>query len=174
MGGMIAFQMAIDSPQSVKSMVLINSGPEVPTRTLKEKLAVWQRLLLVRLFSMRKIGETIGLRLFPREDQTDIRQAFIQRWAENDKRAYLDATRALVGWSVRDRIASIDIRTLVIAADQDYTPVEAKERYVRRMKNARLAVVNDAGHAVAYVQPEKVNPIIAKFLDEGASSPEHD
>jgi pimeloyl-ACP methyl ester carboxylesterase len=65
---------------------------------------------------------------------------------------------------VRDRIASIAIPTLVLAADMDYTPVEAKEAYVREMQNARLVVIPQARHAVNYAQPEKVNPVIEAFL----------
>jgi pimeloyl-ACP methyl ester carboxylesterase len=166
MGGMIAFQMAVDMPGCVRSMVIINSEPEVPMRTLQEKMAVWQRLMLFRLFSMKKIGETIGARLFPDDNQAALRAAFVARWATNDKRAYLDATRALAGWSVRDRIASIAVPTLVIAADQDYTPVAAKEAYVRQMPDARLVVAENARHAVNFAQPEKVNPTIGAFLEE--------
>lgn len=166
MGGMIAFQVAIDAPACVKSMVIINSGPEVRTHSLKEKWAVWQRLALFRLFSMEKIGETIGGRLFPEDGQAEMLAAFVSRWAENNKRSYLDATRALAGWSVRERIAAIQSPTLVIAADQDYTPVAAKEAYVRQMPNARLVVIPDARHAVNYAQPEKVNPVIQAFLEQ--------
>jgi pimeloyl-ACP methyl ester carboxylesterase len=164
MGGMIAFQMAVDAPGRVRSMVIINAGPEVPTRTLKEKWAVWQRLILFRLFSMRKIGETIGGRLFPDADQAALREAFTERWAANHKPSYMAATRALAGWSVRERIASITIPTLVIAAELDYTPVEAKEAYAREMPDAELVVIHGARHAVNYAQPDKVNPVIDAFL----------
>jgi pimeloyl-ACP methyl ester carboxylesterase len=170
MGGMIAFQMAVDAPDTVSSMVIINSGPEVPMRTLKDRIAIWQRLVLFRLFSMEKIGETIGGRLFPAEHQQAMREAFTARWAENDKRSYLTATRALAGWSVRDHIRRIQTPTLVIAADQDYTPVADKEAYVEQMLNAQLLVIDDARHAVNFAQPEKVNPAILAFLKQVAAA----
>nr|MBN1229857.1 alpha/beta hydrolase [Anaerolineae bacterium] len=102
---------------------------------------------------------------FPLESQAELREAFTDRWAENDKRAYLAATRALVGWSVLERLPAIHTPALVIAADQDYTPVAAKEAYVKQMPNAELVVIEDARHAVNYAQPEKVNPVIAAFLE---------
>lgn len=166
LGGMIAFQMAVDAPHYVKSMVIINSGPAVPMRTLKEKAVVWQRLVLFRFLSMERIGLTIGGRLFPDPDQAEMRDYFIARWAENDKTAYMNATRALAGWSVADRLSAITAPTLVIASDQDYTPVEAKAAYVAQMPNAELVVVEDARHAVNFAQPHKVNPLIAAFLDK--------
>jgi pimeloyl-ACP methyl ester carboxylesterase len=164
MGGMVAFQMAVDAPARVRSMVIINAGPEVPMRTLRERWAVMQRLVLFRLLSMQKIGEVIGGRLFPDDGQAQMRAEFTQRWAENDRRAYLTATRALAGWSVAEHLEAIHTPALVIAADQDYTPVAVKEAFVRRMPHAELAVIDNARHAVNYAQPHKVNPLIAAFL----------
>jgi 3-oxoadipate enol-lactonase len=166
LGGMIAFQMAVDYPPRVHSMVIINSGPAVVPNTFKEKMAVWQRQYMFRLLSMKRIGRIIGTRLFPDADQADMRAHFVARWSENDKKAYLAATQAIIGWSVLDQIPTITMPTLVIAADQDYTPVSAKEAYVSQMPNARLVVVPQARHAVNFAQPEKVNPLIAAFLEQ--------
>jgi pimeloyl-ACP methyl ester carboxylesterase len=163
---MIAFQMAVNFPERVNSMVIINSGPAVVPVTFKEKMAVWQRQYMFRLLSMKRIGVTIGGRLFPDEDQSEIRAQFVARWSENDKRAYLAATQAIIGWSVLEHITTLTMPTLVIAADQDYTPVAAKEAYVRQMPNAELVVVPDARHAVNFAQPKKVNPLIAAFLEK--------
>jgi pimeloyl-ACP methyl ester carboxylesterase len=116
---------------------------------------------------MRKIGEVIGGRLFPLEEQGELRQGFVDRWAENHKPSYMAATRALAGWSVMEHVRAIQTPTLVLAADQDYTPVEMKEAYVRQMQDARLEVIRDARHAVNFAQPEKVNPLIEAFLKEG-------
>lgn len=163
MGGMIAFQMAVDAPERFLGMVIINSGPHLVPSNMRERMAIWQRVVLFRLFSMQRIGELICQRLFPDESQAELRATFVQRWAENDKRAYMDATRGLVGWSVREHVASIQIPALVIAADQDYTPVEAKRAYVTQMPHAELVVVENARHAVNVVQPEKINALIDQF-----------
>jgi pimeloyl-ACP methyl ester carboxylesterase len=164
MGGSIAFQMAVDYPERVKSMVIINSAPAVVPSNFSEKLKIWQRQYLFRILSMERIGKTIGARLFPKPDQKPLLDEFVVRWSKNDKKAYMAATMALVGWSVLDRIASIKAPTLVIASDNDYTPVTAKEEYVARMPNAELLVIEDARHAVCVAQPEKVNPAIEAFL----------
>ena len=166
MGGMILFQMAVDHPDVLRSMVIINSGPEVPNRTLQEKMAIAQRLILFRVLSMRKIGEVIGRRLFPEAEQAVMLDTFVERWAANDKAAYMAATRALAGWSVMDAIGRISTPTLVLASDMDYTPVDMKRAYVEQMPDARLEVIAEARHAVNFAQPEKVNPLILEFLQE--------
>jgi len=166
MGGMIALQLAVDEPALVRSLVVVNSGPELVVRTFRERLMILQRFLIVRLLGMRKMGEVLSQRLFPRPDQAPLRQMFVERWAENDPRAYREAMRALVGWSVADRLGDIRCPTLVIASDQDYTPVSAKEAYVARMPNARLVVIPDAHHAVTVERPDEFNQVLLDFLTQ--------
>ena len=165
MGGMVAFQLALDAPRQVRSLTIVNSAPELLIRTPRERLKVWQRQLIVRLLGMRKIAEVLSTRLFPEPGHADLRRTFIERWAENDPRAYRDSLRAMLGWSVADRLAEIACPTLVIAADQDYTPLATKQAYVARLPNARLAVIPDARHAVPVERPEAFNRILSEFLD---------
>lgn len=164
MGGMIAFQLAVSYPHLVKSLVIVNSGPELVPRTLKERWLVWQRLLIVRLLGMRKMGEVLGGRLFPKPEQGEMRQIFVERWAENDQRAYLDATRALIGWSVTAHLPALRCPVLVISADSDYTPVSAKEAYVQKIPGAILQVITDSRHATPIDQTEKFNSAVLDFL----------
>lgn len=164
MGGIIAFQLALDKPELVRSLVIVNSGPEMVTRTLRDRLAILQRLLLFRLLSMRQIGLLLSKRLFVKPEQEELRQEFVERWAQNDKRAYMEATRALVGYSVADRIGEIAHPTLVIAADEDYTPVSAKEAYVAKMQRAELVVIEDSRHASTVERPDQFNQALMAFL----------
>ncbi len=165
MGGMIAFQMAVDYPSRIQRMVIANSGPALIPRTLKEHIAVWMRFAIVRTMGMKKMGETLAPRLFTDAEQERERQEFVSRWAENDRRAYLNAMRAIIGWSVEDRISTISAPTLVIASDQDYTPVSAKEAYIAKMSTARLQVIKNAHHAVAVERPDAFNAAVKAFLE---------
>lgn len=163
MGGMIAFQMAVDNPQLVRSLIIVNSGPELVPRTWQEHLAVWQRLLISRLMGPQKMGEVISQRLFPNPDQADMRQTMAQRWADNDKAAYLASTKALIGWSVSAHLPRITCPTLAITADQDYTPVAIKEAYVKQMPNARLHIIENSRHATPIDQSEVFNTAVLQF-----------
>jgi len=65
---------------------------------------------------------------------------------------------------VTDRLSSIRCPTLVIAADQDYTPVAIKEAYVKLLPDARLVVIADAHHATPVERPQEFNAALAPFL----------
>jgi 3-oxoadipate enol-lactonase len=53
---------------------------------------------------------------------------------------------------------------LVIASDEDYTPVAFKEEYVKKMPNAKLVVIEDARHAVTAEKPVEFNMVLDEFL----------
>ena len=164
MGGMIGFQLALDAPDLVKSLVVVNSGPELLVKNLKDQFQVWQRHILVRVFGMRKVGEVLGARIFPKESQVDIRDVFINRWAENDPNAWLNAFKGLVGWSISERLGEIECPVLVVSADQDYTPVSSKEAYVKKIPQGRLVVIEDSHHATPVDQTEKFNQVVLNFI----------
>lgn len=164
MGGMIAFQLAVDAPELVRSLVIVNSAPELIFHSIRDRLQFSQRLLIVRMLGMRQMGAVLSARLFPKPDHQELRRTLVERWAQNDKRAYLDSLRALVGWSVSEGLGDIETPTLVIAADEDYTPVSAKEAYVWKMPHSELVVITDSRHATPAEQPEAFNSTVAEFL----------
>ena len=169
MGGMIAFQMAVDQPRRVRSLTIVNSAPEVVPHSFREWLMIRQRLLLARLFDPARTAKFLGPRLFPKPEQEPIRQAFVERWATNDKDAYLASIRALAGWSVLGRIGTVECPVLVISGDRDYTPVEAKRAYASRLPNSRLVVIEDSGHATPIDQAERFNECVLDFLRQAES-----
>jgi 3-oxoadipate enol-lactonase len=164
LGGGIAFQLTADSPALLKTMVIVNSAPEMVVRTFKDKLGVWQRFAIVRLLGMRRMGEVLSKRLFPKAEHASLQATFVERWAENDSRAYQNAMRAMIGWSVTNRLGLITCPTLVISADQDYTPVALKEKYTKLIPDAQLVVISDSHHATPVEQPEKFNAALMDFL----------
>ncbi len=164
MGGMIAFQLAVDFPRSVKTMTIINSGPRLVPQTLKEHYGIAVRKFVSRFFGPKVWGRILAPKLFPAAGQEALRQQFIERMAMNDKDAYWASLKALLGWSVIDRINTISAPTLIIHADQDYTPLDVKEAYTKLMSNAKLVVINDARHALPIEAPEKLFPVLHEFL----------
>jgi len=162
MGGMIAFQLAVSAPELVQSLVIVNSGPEF----ILGKLQIVQRKLIVRLLGMRKMGKVLSKRLFPKPEQAGLRQRFVDRWAENDPRAYLDALQALIGWTVVDRLDAIRCPTLVIASDQDYTPLAVKAAYAAKMPQAELSIIRDSRHMLPVERPDAFNQVLMGFLSK--------
>ena len=166
MGGMIAFELALGFPQLVKSMVVVNGYPETRIETWNERLMVLRRFLMLDLLGMRKTGELLSKVLFIKLEQENLRNLFVERWAENDRRAYRESLKALINWDVEARLGEIQCPVLVVASDDDYLPLEEKRAYTKKMPRAKLTVVEDARHAVTVEKPDVFNVIVEEFLAE--------
>jgi 3-oxoadipate enol-lactonase len=73
---------------------------------------------------------------------------------------------AIVGWSVTDQMPNIQLLTLIIAANQDCTPVSDKEAYVAKMKQAKLVVIPDSRHATPVESPTQFNEELMAFYSK--------
>jgi proline iminopeptidase len=79
------------------------------------------------------------------------------------------ASHLLVGWNVMDRLGEIKAPTLVMAGRDDFIcPPEHQEELAARIPNARLAIIDRAGHNVHDEQRAKVLEVVRDFL-AGAS-----
>ena len=166
LGGMVAFQLAVDAPACIRTLTIVNSGPAVVVRTLAERWAMLVRRVITHVAGPAAFAKILAPKLFPKPEHGALREEFQAMMAANDRAAYAATLKAILGWSVVDRIGGIVAPTLVVAGDQDYTPVAAKESYVRLMPNARLAVVADSHHALPMEAPERFNAVLAAFLDQ--------
>jgi pimeloyl-ACP methyl ester carboxylesterase len=63
-----------------------------------------------------------------------------------------------------DRLGDIGCPAMVIASDNDYTPVAEKQAIVDRIPRAALVVMEDARHAVTAEKPEEFNALLDGFL----------
>ncbi len=166
MGGMIAFQLATDHPEVPASLTIINSAPEVKPRRVSEYLMAARRLLLAHAFPLGVTAKALGKVLFPKPEQSDLRETFQQRWCENQRGPYLASLRAIIGWGVSEHLDRICCPVLVVAGDGDYTPVEHKRAYVGRLGDARLEIIADSRHASPIDQIETFNTLLLDFLRE--------
>jgi 3-oxoadipate enol-lactonase len=164
LGGAVAFQFAIDYPTMVKTLTIVNSAPSLGGTQEQAQQEVERRVATVQQFGMRAMGEALSPNLFPQPEHAALRETFNERWAENDPSAYIESTRSMLGWDVTDKLGSIQCPTLIIAADQDYTPVTAKEAYVKLLPNAQMVVIPEAHHATPMERPEKFNVALTAFL----------
>jgi 3-oxoadipate enol-lactonase len=168
MGGVVAFQLALEHARVVRTMTIINSGPAIVPHTWQEHAMVATRLALAATFGPKAMAKLLAPKLFP--DNVQAQATFMERMARNDRRAYAATQRAVLGFNVLPRIGKIRVPTLIVASDHDYTPVARKQAYARLMPNARVVVVTDSRHALPIEEPRKLQPILDAFLAEHTST----
>ena len=71
------------------------------------------------------------------------------------------------------KLGGITARTLVIAADADLlAPPALVQLWARHLKGAQWTTMPDAGHAIAWEQPDLFNDIVLRFLKGGRPFPD--
>lgn len=169
MGGMTSLQLAADAPDVLRSLTVVNAGASLIARTFKERLILGVRALVTKTMGPRGVAKLVAPRLFPRPEQQSLRDTFIAQMADNEPRAYAAASRALMGWTVEDRMSSLRLPVLFIAADQDYTPVAMKQTLAARIPGAQVVVIPNSHHAVPVECPDAFNTVLDAALAKFAS-----
>ncbi|WP_215398791.1 alpha/beta fold hydrolase [Rheinheimera oceanensis] len=164
LGGMVAFELALLAPQCIQSLVIINSGPQLAVQGWRLTLLLWFRLAVIRFLGMRRLGQIIGAKLFPQAEQQHLVAQFARQMALTDKRSYRHTLGAISRFSVQSQLDRLVLPVLVIAADQDYSPVASKAAFVSLLPDAELIVIPNSRHATPLDQPDALNTQLLSFL----------
>jgi len=164
MGGMIAFQMAVDAPELVRSLVAVNCCPEGSMRTFNNGVECVKHMVGLQINDIKRWRRPNGVEPVSVSVQERSHQSVIQRMAVTNKLAYANAFGALVKWSVADRLETIKCPTLMITGDGDFVPVSIKEEYASKMPYAELAVINNSRHGTPRERTEEFNSVLLEFV----------
>lgn len=167
MGGTIALQLALDYPHLVDKLVLVNTFAQLRPENPGVFLYFLMRFILLHTLGMPTQARAVARRVFPREDQSEMRRMLYEQILQADPRAYRASMRALALFDVHRRLNEIITPTLVITGDQDTTvKPESQRRLAESIPGAQHTVVAGAGHAVIADRPEIFNRLLLDFLAE--------
>jgi len=166
MGGAIAFQLALDTPETIKSMTIVNSWPDFTLKGWKQKLEMAFVYSLVSLFGLKSIANKVAESLYPNNRNPELYEELIIHFCANDKACFLNARLALTRWSVMERLSEITCPTFILAADNDYTSMSFKKKYSKMIKGAKLQFIEDSYHALPVEKPDEFNPVLLNFLQQ--------
>ncbi len=87
-----------------------------------------------------------------------------------EPRRYLETARALERWSATDRLGELRCRTLLIAAEFDYTPL-AEKRALATLLRAPLVEVRGSRHGTPFDAIDATNECLVAHLTDGDLPP---
>lgn len=166
MGGAVAFEMATAYKSFFSKMVIVNTAPDFNDLGEMGEQMIKERTELLRSEGMEAMARKVADGMFPDEDQEHLRNTFYERARVNDLEAYFNSFITLMNWGIGDKLKNIDVSTLVVASDMDYTSVVLKESYATKMKNAKLEVIKNSRHGVTMDQPQQFNAALLKFFKD--------
>jgi len=167
MGAGIALELALDSPERVRALVLMAPPPAGDADTRGRGWATGFADAIERdgldaagerfAWGERSGLDAAGRRLVrqgflehPPHALAHILRGVLDAWPEADARA--------------DALAELRVPTLLVVGERDRSSLRAAHDLAERLPVARLEIAPDAGHVVNLAARERVNDLLREFL----------
>jgi len=170
MGGFVGMRLAINTPQLLKSLTLLDTSAEGEP---KENAPKYKKLnFIARWFGLGVVAGQVMPILFGKTFMADPAHAEERaHWKHHIAKAHerKSIVRAVKGVidrdGISDRLGQITVPTLVAVGSEDTaTPQAIGQRIADAVKGANFQIINQAGHSSTIEQPDAVNGIIDGFL----------
>jgi 3-oxoadipate enol-lactonase len=165
LGGAVALEMATMRPRCVPRMGLINSLATYKPHDWRKFLETYVSATLVRLLGMPRAACIVAARLFPKPWQRAMRDHAARMMGAVPANSYLGTGLALARWAVLDRLDLVKSRILLIAAENDFTPLAEKRELAKRL-NAELVVVRGSRHGTPFDSVEVTNASLLALMTD--------
>jgi len=165
LGGAVGLEMALQRPESVRRLALINSLATYKLDHWSKWLEAALTLVLVPLIGMPRAARLGARRLFPLPWQDSLRERAIAALSAVPTTHYLGAGRALLRWSAADRLNLLKAKALMIAAENDFTPLAEKRALAARI-GADLVVVRGSRHGTPFDAARATNASLLALLND--------
>jgi proline iminopeptidase len=180
-GGMVALEYALRYPQSLSHLLLLDTcgdtwwtrqnAPEIlAKRGFRPGTVETARRFYAGqiepddyLLSMLRLARAFYYRLSPLVLARDMAVGLRMKSRPD---AFIFAARHLLkGWTVMDRLGEIQVPTLVLAGRDDFQfPPEHQAELAAGIPNARLEIIERAGHNAPTERPAEVIQAVRDFL----------
>lgn len=166
MGGTIALQMAIDYPQMVDKLGLVNTFSALRPHNLRIWIYFILRFIVVHTFGLGSQARIAAERIFPKPEQKYLRQELINQITQANPQGYRATMRALGLFNVNKNLKDVRSQTLVVSGENDSTvPLQDQIKLVKGIKDAKHVIISKAGHAVTVEKPDEFNRVLIDFLN---------
>ena len=175
MGGLIAAEAVTTRPELHRRLVLVSAAGILNTWRPEARATA-------TAWAWKRFGESVAARGVPLLSRTRTREALLGPvlrypsrlpadllWEQLDGGlrcpAFGDALQALIRHDVRERLARIEMPTMVVWGLADrVVPVAAGISYHRRIRNSRLEIFERTGHVPQLERPLRFNTVLDEFL----------
>lgn len=157
MGGAIAQMIGLQRPPAIVGLILMSTGA---------RLRVMDALLEGIVDDFQETTELIVDNVWSDGVPPEMVEASRRRLQETDPAVVHGDYVACNRFDVMDRLGEIGLPVLVInGTDDRMTPLKYGRYLAEEIPDARLVVVEGAGHMVALEEPEAVASAVRRFLD---------
>jgi pimeloyl-ACP methyl ester carboxylesterase len=158
MGSAIALTLAVEHPEDVTGLIIVDGGAKLGVSP-----AILKGLADRPLKTIEDLITPMSFNSVTLELGREARAAL----SLSNPQIFLNDYLACDGFDVRDRLAGISARTLVVCGESDrMTPPKYSQYLKANIPNSSVSLVPGAGHMVPLEKPEALGALIQSFLSE--------
>jgi pimeloyl-ACP methyl ester carboxylesterase len=164
-GGYLSLAFWCSHPQRVAGLVLADCGPGYRKTEPRE---AWNRMALARADAIAAEGLD-ALRGDPAAGSTEAVRARVGFERHRSTASLALAVRGFLtqhDGRVMERLEQVEVPTLVLVGANDEPFLAASEIMARKIPDAQLVVITDAGHVANLDQPDAFNRALVGFLGQ--------
>lgn len=170
LGGFIALQFALEHPDMLAGLVLVDTSSGQFTRPLGYTELQQQLDALARSQGMEAVFEfNIANNPLMRQrfqEHPELKEAARRRMLMTSVDGYIYTARAINKWPpVTPRLAEIKVPTLIFWGEEDIGFTNPTQILKNGIANSELLTVKGAGHSPHEETPDVFNKTLLKFLD---------
>ncbi len=165
LGGLVGQVLAIDFPEKVNKLILVNTFAHLWPTSLRETYTLARRVVVARFLPPITTAQVVARDLFPRPNQAALRAEVLRRIGVNDVTSYRQLVNTIRRFDLRARLDRIQAPTLLITGDRDtVVPRGCQQQLASGIRRVQWHIVRDSGHATPIDQPEEFNKTVLNFL----------
>jgi pimeloyl-ACP methyl ester carboxylesterase len=170
LGGFIAQEFVLAYPQMTRSLMLGCTSFGGPHHVAPSPETLMALASLEGLNTEERARRNLHLGFSPDYITTraDEVEKIIQMYLANPipPFAYINQLQAAISFNTEPRMSEVAVPTLVITGDQDkLVPSENSRNLAAKILNAKLAMIEGAGHSVFIERAEEFNRTVIEFLE---------
>jgi 3-oxoadipate enol-lactonase len=171
LGGAVALEMATSRPDCVPRLALINSLATYLPSDWRKWMETYVAATLVRMIGMPRAACLMAARLFPKPWQRAMREHAARAIGAVPATSYLGMGLALARWAILGRLSHLKARVLLIAAENDFTPL-AEKRDLAAQLGADIVVIRGSRHGTPFDSVEATNASLLALLTDQPLPPQ--
>ncbi len=168
LGGRIALDFYERHPDRVASLVLCDTFPGFEASfspEARDEFIRSRREPLLRGVSPREMAPEVAKTLVSPSTTPAIVEQLIESMANLHVESYIKTIEATTRYEPVADLAKVEVPTQIIVGEDDrLTPPVISRRMAAALPEARLAVVEQAGHLTNLEQPERFDALVLEFL----------
>ncbi|WP_322797931.1 alpha/beta hydrolase [Thermoflexus sp.] len=162
MGGGVALRYALDHPDHLRGLVLVNPLAPFGTRT-DPQMDAWVRAQHGNPEGIRAMVQ-LAFAILPSPEVLDSLVIDAMRWGPV---AYFGTLDDMARFHVVEELPRLQIPTLVIWGDRDVViPFDGIATVFTRIPNCGLEIWHGVGHSPAHEAPDRLVRVLMQFIDE--------